>query len=262
MRQDILNWQDVSTSFWEKNSKIQMRNLFHLAATKGNDSVTFNADQGLTKQPILFKPDGCPNSFRRKSDLTKGLFRWANFPIVCPDFINNCKLVFAVPDMDEEFVKVSTDEYGTRLRPNAEQLKEIRSSGEFRIPSWAFPGEFHTWKLNGIFQRGSVNALKDLRDGIILAAEILILYGRDRIDGAILQVSRRNCFSLEGFSSLKHSVKSLCRIPGEFLDLLFGLPKHDKFMVYSEERRNEIIEREKASIPYKRFRVCRAGKLG
>ena len=90
------------------------------------------------------------------------LFTWSRFDVELPP--TSFTERFEYPQRPHENVQdLAIGEDGS-LRPlSLEQRNQIRRTGTFEVPSSAFPGKTHRWKLTNWLQRGSDNAWADLK---------------------------------------------------------------------------------------------------
>lgn len=92
-------------------------------------------------------------------DLARRLWTWQSFPVEVPStsFDGGAEIIslsnFMKAPNDEEVRAIGNQ----HLRLSPEQVKDIHETGMFKVPSEKFPGQFHVWKVNLIFQKGREN---------------------------------------------------------------------------------------------------------
>jgi len=72
-------------------------------------------------------------------------------------------------------------DHGRPIRLNEEQLRELRQTGRFNVPSAKYPGQNHTWQVNQMLQKGNDKTKESLMMGLTQTCHQLVVNVPDRI---------------------------------------------------------------------------------
>ncbi|XP_043653946.1 uncharacterized protein LOC122620516 isoform X1 [Drosophila teissieri] len=186
---------------------------------------------GPEREPIEFNINlvGAPPEVEQlveqiKSVAEQFLYHWKSFPIVLPQALAssglnltaknatnsvssrntrpiNLRDLFIAPPFDE-LDAVASDGSGEPRRLTSAQLKTLRETGEFDVPSLHFPGQVHKWRLSQLLQKGKLRAQDSFLSDLALAARFVVVTARARILSHFFSVVQAMHGLLEAFTRL------------------------------------------------------------
>ncbi|XP_022219927.2 uncharacterized protein LOC111072385 isoform X2 [Drosophila obscura] len=230
-----------------------------VSATAGNQLLRPQTLAGPEREPIEFniKLVGAPPEVEQlvqqiKSVAEQFLYHWKSFPIVLPQALAssglnltasnatnsvssrkarpiNLRDLFIAPPFDE-LDAVASDGSGEPRRLTNAQLKTLRETGEFDVPSLHFPGQVHKWRLSQLLQKGRLRAHDSFLSDLALAARFVVVTARSRI--------------FSHFFSVVHAVHGLIGAFTKLTDIFIGVPAllaHNLDYKIKEERCRFLI---------------------
>ncbi|XP_034663334.1 uncharacterized protein LOC117898215 isoform X2 [Drosophila subobscura] len=228
-------------------------------ATAGNQLLRPQTLAGPEREPIEFNINlvGAPPEVEQlvqqiKSVAEQFLYHWKSFPIVLPQALAssglnltasnatnsvssrkarpiNLRDLFIAPPFDE-LDAVASDGSGEPRRLTSAQLKTLRETGEFDVPSLHFPGQVHKWRLSQLLQKGRLRAHDSFLSDLALAARFVVVTARSRI--------------FSHFFSVVHAVHGLIGAFTKLADMFIGVPAllaHNLDYKIKEERCRFLI---------------------
>ncbi|KPU80844.1 uncharacterized protein Dana_GF16043, isoform B [Drosophila ananassae] len=214
---------------------------------------------GPEREPIEFNINlvGAPPEVEQlveqiKSVAEQFLYHWKSFPIALPQPLAasglnltasnatnsvssrktrpiNLRDLFIAPPFDE-LDAVASDGSGEPRRLTSAQLKTLRETGEFDVPSLHFPGQVHKWRLSQLLQKGKLRAHDSFLSDLALAARFVVVTARARI--------------FSHFFSIVHAVHGLLGAFTKLADMFIGVPAllaHNLDYKIKEERCRFLI---------------------
>ncbi|BFF89813.1 uncharacterized protein DMAD_08482 [Drosophila madeirensis] len=230
-----------------------------VSATAGNQLLRPQTLAGPEREPIEFNINlvGAPPEVEQlvqqiKSVAEQFLYHWKSFPIVLPQALAssglnltasnatnsvssrkarpiNLRDLFIAPPFDE-LDAVASDGSGEPRRLTNAQLKTLRETGEFDVPSLHFPGQVHKWRLSQLLQKGRLRAHDSFLSDLALAARFVVVTARSRI--------------FSHFFSVVHAVHGLIGAFTKLADMFIGVPAllaHNLDYKIKEERCRFLI---------------------
>lgn len=151
------------------------------------------------------------------------------------DIININNLII-FPDFDEsEDLAKNTNNHSIKL--NSSQLKELRSTGKFSVPSKNFKGQKHVWIVDNILQSGTDNIKDSFFEGLANASVHIIISIPERI-------YKDKHFTIK--NSLKEIKTGLSNISGYFIGNKTKKKKYPNHIIHT--KLNEYVENQIVSI--------------
>ncbi|XP_034132781.1 uncharacterized protein LOC117586652 isoform X2 [Drosophila guanche] len=229
------------------------------SATAGNQLLRPQTLAGPEREPIEFNINlvGAPPEVEQlvqqiKSVAEQFLYHWKSFPIVLPQALAssglnltasnatnsvssrkarpiNLRDLFIAPPFDE-LDAVASDGSGEPRRLTSAQLKTLRETGEFDVPSLHFPGQVHKWRLSQLLLKGRLRAHDSFLSDLALAARFVVVTARSRI--------------FSHFFSVVHAVHGLIGAFTKLADMFIGVPAllaHNLDYKIKEERCRFLI---------------------
>ncbi len=85
----------------------------------------------------------------------------------------------SVNELDE----IARDEFGKLKKLTPEQLRELRETGRFSVPSVHFEGHSHEWELSRFLQMGKKNVSNAFHNELAIALNQIIIQIPERVYG-------------------------------------------------------------------------------
>ncbi|XP_070136763.1 uncharacterized protein [Drosophila bipectinata] len=230
-----------------------------LSIASGTQMLRPQTLAGPEREPIEFNINlvGAPPEVEQlveqiKSVAEQFLYHWKSFPIALPQPLAasglnltasnatnsvssrktrpiNLRDLFIAPPFDE-LDAVASDGSGEPRRLTSVQLKTLRETGEFDVPSLHFPGQVHKWRLSQLLQKGKLRAHDSFLSDLALAARFVVVTARARI--------------FSHFFSIVHAVHGLLGAFTKLADMFIGVPAllaHNLDYKIKEERCRFLI---------------------
>ncbi|KAG9390556.1 hypothetical protein J8273_7907 [Carpediemonas membranifera] len=134
------------------------------------------------------------------------------------NYRNMVDLMKRFDDENEDLYALSIGPNGSRVRLNTAQLRELRQTGKFSVPSIKYPSKSHVWRISGFWQMGR-DRIVEIRHRIIdETLDIWLVFIPDRFNG-------------EDTASMTGGVRSMGGAVLDALNVTVGL--HDKHKAHS-----------------------------
>jgi len=157
-------------------------------------------------------------------DIPDSKFITENNPVI--DIENLIK-----PPNFNECAELSVGTDGQSIVLNDEQLRQLRKTGTFTVPSLKFEGHNHVWLISKILQSGTDNIKESLYTGLASMCKHLVIHIPKRIyQGKYVTL----------LNSLKEFGNGLLDIPSQFLGWKHTQKKHPDHVIHA--KLSEFIE--------------------
>lgn len=87
-------------------------------------------------------------------------------------------------------LKIARNSDGSLKKLTSEQLKSIRSWGNFEVESARFVGQKHKWQLSCILQKGIARDHKNLNLALAKALKFFVIYAKDRYNARFFRYAK------------------------------------------------------------------------